>query len=79
MNKAKENSVEIMKWLLICSRDLRGFVRKVRQWPLIGQSLKFIISHSVRPICRYRAAGAAKERQIALVSGHWSNSTPDVN
>ena len=33
---AKENSVEILKWLLICSPDLRGFVRKVRLWPLIG-------------------------------------------
>ena len=33
---AKENSVEILKWLLICSQDLRGFVRKVRLWPLIG-------------------------------------------
>ena len=26
---AKEISVEILKWLLICSQDLRGFVRKV--------------------------------------------------
>ena len=30
MRIAKENSVEILKWLLICSQDLRGFVRKVR-------------------------------------------------
>ena len=30
MRTAKENSVEILKWLLICSQDLRGFVRKVR-------------------------------------------------
>ena len=30
LHTAKENSVEILKWLLICSQDLRGFVRKVR-------------------------------------------------
>ena len=30
MRTGKENSVEILKWLLICSQDLRGFVRKVR-------------------------------------------------
>ena len=30
MRTAQENNVEILKWLLICSEDLRGFVRKVR-------------------------------------------------
>ena len=30
MRTVKENSVEILKWLQICSQDLRGFVRKVR-------------------------------------------------
>ena len=30
MCTAKENSAEILKWLLICSQDLRGFVKKVR-------------------------------------------------
>ena len=30
MRTAKENSVEILIWLLICSQDLRGCVRKVR-------------------------------------------------
>ena len=39
MHTAKENSVEILKWLLICSQALRVFVRKVRKWRLIGQSL----------------------------------------
>ena len=29
---AKENSVEILKWQLICSQDLKGFVRKVRYY-----------------------------------------------
>ena len=30
MRSANENSVEILKWLFICSQDLRGFVREVR-------------------------------------------------
>ena len=30
MRTAKEKSVKILKWLLICSQDLRGFVGKVR-------------------------------------------------
>ena len=30
MRTAKENSLEILKWLLICSQDLRGSMRKVR-------------------------------------------------
>ena len=52
MRSAKENSVEIRKWLLICFQDLRGFMRKVRQ----------IDNHqSVTQLdSRYRAAMAAK-------------------
>ena len=30
MRTAKEKGVVILKWLLICSQDLRGFVGKVR-------------------------------------------------
>ena len=44
LHTAKENSVEILKWLLICSQDLRSFVRKV---PLNLTIITRSVTHSV--------------------------------
>ena len=54
---AKENIVEILNWLLICSQDSRGFVRSGNGRSLVFWSIAQIdnhqlLSHSVCPICR---------------------------